>query len=162
MFQQYYSSICLHCEHIFTTAQQQPSCPTHHLEQTSNTPITRWIGQRHVTTMSWLFPIKAKCWDTPFELRNLAEAIIHHQEIRDLSYRKSQLAISELMPHSFLITIIASRRFTSYTVLIISWPWWFKLALLLLSNRLSNVSLKSVTWIKLYFACNFPFDTVVT
>ena len=98
MFQQYYSSICLHCEHIFTTAQQQPSCPTHHLEQTSNTPITGWIGQRHVTTMSWLFPIKAKCWDTPFELRNLAEAIIHHQEIRDLSYCKSQLAIRKIHP----------------------------------------------------------------
>ena len=59
------------------------------------------------------------------------------------------------MPHNFFITIIASRRFTSYTVLIISWPWWFKFALLLLSNRLSNVSLKSVTWIRLYFPAIF-------
>ena len=38
--------------------QQQPSCPTHYAEPTSNIPFTGWIGKRHDNTMYDICPPK--------------------------------------------------------------------------------------------------------
>ena len=59
-------------------SKQQPSCPTHYAELTSNIPFTGWIEQKHLNAMSDSCPSKLDGEMLPSRpLWNLAEAIKH-------------------------------------------------------------------------------------